>query len=1210
KSGQGTAVATYHWSTVGEQVISVTVQNTGGSASAQLNVNVGCADGEYLAEYFSNKTLSGNPISYVCEQQIDADWGSGGPIQIPSTSFNLGNGWDGAINVGIGQTAYTDNIKTKVLNTAAANQNTICVASTLGLGIGDEIMVVQSMGTGAGNYEFATIANISSCWLTLLSNLQNTYTTPNSAAQVIRIPHYTDVIVSGTLTIHPWDGETGGVMAFRATGDISLNGGIIDVTGKGFRGGTRTYGAAVTGLQGEGLNGLGTSNRGPNEPGGGGGGPGTVDGGAGAGGGAYRTAGGTAKDPFYGDPGIGSSVTYGDSILSKMYFGGAGGAGGTDDSGWNGQSYGGAGGSGGGIMFISANQIKGNGAILGNGGNGEDHNGVADSEHGGGGGGGGGSVKLLVDKINVDGIVVTTTGGAGGKAKDGNAGSGGSGQSYIEYCSKLGASPLPGNAVQLTNCDKDNFSVRWTGRINFTSTSNYNISAIADDGVRVFLNSDQAAIIDSWTDGYHSETVTRQIDSGLNEIKVEYYEATGAAEVHIGIQDIGMAAPILDQIPDQTIDQGGSFSEINLNDYVTNLADQPNLNWHVEGNHTLQVSIANGIATISAPPAWSGSEYITFVARNAANQEDSSSAHFTVNGPVVCASGKFKAEYFNNIDLSGVPAMSRCEDKVDYVWDYGGPDPIINIDNFSVRWTTTLHVSDESSIYTFSATTDDGVRLYVDQNMIIDNWIDQGATTVESALYLAPGNHTVVMDYYEKGGAAVAKLEWQLNHAPIVSQIPGQTILQGNNFAVINLGNYVSDADGDQITWTHGGNASINVAIAGAMATLTYPNGWNGSEDIMFIATDPFGASASSTARFTVQTQVSCQDGTYLARYYSNPSLVGSPTMSRCETSINYNWRLDSPAAGLPVDGFSVQWVQNMQVPVDGTYEFTTTTDLTNEGVRLYIDDVLQIDYWPTHSATGSVRVHLGAGMHLVRMEYFDNQSVAMAILSSKILNKPPIVGTIPGQIRAQGQGFTPINLASYGSDPDGDPLVWTYSGNKDISVAINGSIATLTFPGGWTGKEDITFTATDSHGATASSAPSTFVVKGLSSCASGQYLGQYYNNTTLSGEPVYTTCETIPNFDWGKGSPGPGINTDNFSIRWTAIVNFAQDGEYLFTTSSDGGVRLYINDHIVIDNWDEHMLTDDQTVQWMPIGRYPIKLEYYDGLGNAVIKLGIRANN
>ncbi|GFJ96708.1 PA14 domain-containing protein [Phytohabitans rumicis] len=74
------------------------------------------------------------------------------------------------------------------------------------------------------------------------------------------------------------------------------------------------------------------------------------------------------------------------------------------------------------------------------------------------------------------------------------------------------------------------------------------------------------------------------------------------------------------------------------------------------------------------------------------------------------------------------------------------------------RWSRVVNLT--AGQYAFTTTTDDGVRLYVDGQRVIDHWGDQGPTPYTASMALAGGPHTVVMEYYENGAGAVARLGW------------------------------------------------------------------------------------------------------------------------------------------------------------------------------------------------------------------------------------------------------------------------------------------------------------------------------------------------------------------------------------------------------------------------------------------------------------------
>jgi hypothetical protein len=109
--------------------------------------------------------------------------------------------------------------------------------------------------------------------------------------------------------------------------------------------------------------------------------------------------------------------------------------------------------------------------------------------------------------------------------------------------------------------------------------------------------------------------------------------------------------------------------------------------------------------------------------------------------------------------------VSRAVDAVDFDWGGGSPADGVPADNFSARWTKTLTL-EEADTYEFTVTSDDGVRLYVDGQKVLDRWINQGATTYAVRRQLSQGAHEIVMEYYEASGDAVAKLRYEPSPEP------------------------------------------------------------------------------------------------------------------------------------------------------------------------------------------------------------------------------------------------------------------------------------------------------------------------------------------------------------------------------------------------------------------------------------------------------------
>ncbi len=129
----------------------------------------------------------------------------------------------------------------------------VAVSTVTGFQDGQEVLIIQMDGEGAGHWETRNIESVSTSYgneLVLEGEMNYAYyqsDTYGDKAQVIRVPHYNNVTVEngGTLTTSAWNGSTGGVLFFRAKGDVTVeNGGTITMTGKGFTGGSRGGGGA------------------------------------------------------------------------------------------------------------------------------------------------------------------------------------------------------------------------------------------------------------------------------------------------------------------------------------------------------------------------------------------------------------------------------------------------------------------------------------------------------------------------------------------------------------------------------------------------------------------------------------------------------------------------------------------------------------------------------------------------------------------------------------------------------------------------------------------------------------------------------------------------------------------------------------------------------------------------------------------------------
>ncbi len=140
-------------------------------------------------------------------------------------------------------------------------------------------------------------------------------------------------------------------------------------------------------------------------------------------------------------------------------------------------------------------------------------------------------------------------------------------------------------------------------------------------------------------------------------------------------------------------------------------------------------------------------------------------ALFHVAGGAVGAGTGLSATYFDNRDFTGA-SVARIDRSVWFDWGGGSPAAAIGADTFSARWNGDVQAQ-YSETYTFHLSGDDGIRLWVGGQLLIDRWVDQGPTEWSGAIALSAGQrYPIRVDYYENGGGALCELRWSSASTP------------------------------------------------------------------------------------------------------------------------------------------------------------------------------------------------------------------------------------------------------------------------------------------------------------------------------------------------------------------------------------------------------------------------------------------------------------
>ncbi|MEK3794168.1 PA14 domain-containing protein [Paenibacillus sp. FSL R7-0204] len=363
----------------------------------------------------------------------------------------------------------------------------------------------------------------------------------------------------------------------------------------------------------------------------------------------------------------------------------------------------------------------------------------------------------------------------------------------------------------------DTFSVRWTGSIKPKYSETYTFQVIADDGVRLWV--DGHLILDKWitqAGELTSQPITLTAVHNY-DIRLEYFENGGGATAILQWSSASQVKQVVPQsqlhhLPDvQGVGlKGEYYDDLEMNELKLTRTDANiNFNW-IEGSPDSQI----GPDTFSA--RWTGtikprySDNYTFylnaddgvrlwidgklvlnrwvnqsdqfrsnsIPLVAGNQYDIQIEYFENLGgaaigllwesptqtkefipqsqlypPVESSGVGLKGDYYSNMELTDLK-LTRTDGGLSFGWGNESPDSSMAADKFSVRWQGLIRPS-SSGTYTFYANSDDGVRLWVNGQLLIDKWIPQASELTSLPIVLMEGqNYEIRVEYFENEGGA------------------------------------------------------------------------------------------------------------------------------------------------------------------------------------------------------------------------------------------------------------------------------------------------------------------------------------------------------------------------------------------------------------------------------------------------------------------------
>ncbi len=375
------------------------------------------------------------------------------------------------------------------------------------------------------------------------------------------------------------------------------------------------------------------------------------------------------------------------------------------------------------------------------------------------------------------------------------------------------------------------------------------------------------------------------------------------------------------------------------------------------------------------------------------------------------STGPWKGEYWANRLLSGSPKFVRNDKDVNFDWG-AGKAGTVGPDNFSVRWTRKQQFA--AGKFRFHVEVDDGVRLFVDGELLIDQWHDSAPQHYTADRQLGAGYHKIQIDYYEHTGRARIKF-WveQIDVPPtnawlaeyfgnrmfeppaLVSRLepkidydwgkePPIARFRSDDFAVRWTRNVFFEAGDYRFTVTV--DDGVQVLIDGQLIIDEWhdSNGATYFKDVHLtrgthrIRVKYYEAGGFAKIKFG-WAKASALTTPFRGEYFNNTIAQGTTVLVRDDAAINFDWGNKSPAPGVTADYFSVEWNGDFYFK-EGVYRFTATAD---DGIRVFLDLMPIIDQWRDSSVrTYWVDVAVTEGNHWIKVEYYERTGLAVAKLS------------------------------------------------------------------------------------------------------------------------------------------------------------------------------------------------------------------------------------
>ncbi|NVP17437.1 hypothetical protein HUU51_01845 [Candidatus Gracilibacteria bacterium] len=405
-----------------------------------------------------------------------------------------------------------------------------------------------------------------------------------------------------------------------------------------------------------------------------------------------------------------------------------------------------------------------------------------------------------------------------------------------------------GTGIPHPNLPADGFTARWTGKITTDITGTHTFRTNSDDGVRLYING--TLVINGWVDQAPTyRTGTFSLTAGnYYDIVLEYYENGGGAVMQFDwmrpgdtaysfvsgdyiINNTSYTTPSDISLSNNTVfhldgvgTSVGDFTSIDLNpgktftySLISGIGSEDNSSFYITGNTLYLNEIAD---------SFSQDVYSIRVRTDdgEGGLYEKVFSMFVVNlstlNPGFCSS------YYNGVLAPPFsPSLllyKTSTNSVNFNWGTLSPDSSVPADYFTSSYEGYIQTS-TTGIHTFRTNSDDGVRLYIDGNLIIDNWTNHGPTYDYGNYTLTAGtSYNIRLEFYENTGRALIQLDWLR---------PGDTVY--SNITQSNVGHVGNCVTTDNIApvFTYSTPVIDSALIPGKdlNITLNYNDGIDGT---------------------------------------------------------------------------------------------------------------------------------------------------------------------------------------------------------------------------------------------------------------------------------------------------------------------------------------------------------------------------------------------